>query len=418
MSELRYINNLKVGDKIDENAELVLFEGIATTDSLNSYFYRMHSSSLRNMKDDAAKEPGQPVYINHETYRELNAGRTCGASLYNKKVKMEWSILRGLTDIGSDDVIKRLENGVVTDLSVGHYDAKYMCDECGSEMNLGWYMPMDENGHYPGMVIKKNGKDHTITAEAHNARLRELSVVGMGADPDAKIIGKLKQELSDGEINGKGIAFLSEFYNLNHSNFFNELGYNGYVPKLYSIPPLQSYKGSDKPRGNLMNDKNLLEKANEDLQAANEALQQENEEFKTQIADLPTHEELEALQRENAQLQDQMTSEDIETLKLMAKEGEAYISILRIDGKAAFKAKLMSDGIAKDKVEEHPEYLGIVKDIDECTNVKQLYQWQQSYYRQARSNRAAGRVSQELNDYTTHTDEDKTRFVKGKNDIR
>ena len=418
MSDLRYINNLKVGDKIDENAELVLFEGIASTGSLNSYFYRMHSSSLRNFKEDAAKEPGKPVYINHETYRELNAGRTVGASLYNKKVKMEWSILRGLTDIGSDDVIKRLENNVVTDLSIGHDDAEYMCDECGSEMYREWFIPIDENGHYPGMTIKKNGKDHTITAVAHNARLRELSIVGMGADPDAKIIGKLKQELSDGEINGKGIAFLSEFYNLNHNNFFNELGYNGYVPKLYSIPPLQSYKGTDKPRGNLiMNDKNLLEKANEDLQASNEALQQENEELKTQIKDLPTHEELEALQREKAQLEEQMTNEDIETLKLRAKEGEAYISILQVDAKASFKAKLMSDGIAKDKVEEHPEYLGIVKDIDECNNVKQLYQWQQSYYRQARSNRAAGRASVELNNYTTQIGEDKTRFVKGKNDI-
>lgn len=236
MSDLRYINNLKVGKKIEDNPELVLFEGIATTDSLNSYFYRMHMSSLRNFKRDAEMGDGKPVYINHRTYYDLNAGRTRSASLYNKQVKMEWSILRGLDDIGSDDVIKRLENGVTTDLSIGHENAEYMCDECGENMDRGWFTPRCENDHYPGKVIKKNGKEITITATAHNANLRELSVVGMGADPDAKVIGKLKQELSDGKLNGKGLAFLSEFYNLNYNSFFNELGYNGYTPKQYSIP--------------------------------------------------------------------------------------------------------------------------------------------------------------------------------------
>ena len=243
MSDLRYINNLKVDKKIDENTELVMFEGIATTDSLNSYFYRMAMDSLRNMAQDAKDGDGKPVYINHDMY-DLNAGRTLDSYLYKKRVKMQFSILRGLEDIGSDAVIKRLENGITTDLSVGHDDAVYMCDECGSEMNQGWFMPYDESGHYPGMKYKKDGKDAVITATAHKARLRELSVVGVGADPDAKIIGKLKQELADGNLNGPGLAFLSEFYNLNYTHFFNQLGYNGYTPKQYSIPTPQPKRTS------------------------------------------------------------------------------------------------------------------------------------------------------------------------------
>ena len=243
MSDIRYINNLKIDKKIDENAELVMFEGIATTDSLNAYFYRMAMDSLRNMAQDAKDGDGKPVYINHQM-RDLNAGRTHDASLYKKRVKMMFSLLRGLEDIGSDAVIKRLENGITTDLSVGHDDAVYMCDECGNEMNQGWFIPTCENGHYPGMKFKKSGKDATITATAHGARLRELSVVGVAADPNAKIIGKLKQELADGNLNGKGLAFLTEFYNLNYNHFFNQLGYNGYTPKQYSIPNLQPKRAS------------------------------------------------------------------------------------------------------------------------------------------------------------------------------
>ena len=241
MSDLRYINNLKVDKKIDENAELVMFEGIATTDSLNSFFYRMAMDSLRNMAQDAKDGDGKPVYPNHRIY-DLNIGRTHDASLYNKRVKMLFSVLRGLNDVGSDDVIKRLENRITTELSVGHKDATYLCDLDNTEMKFRGsmdFMIRCEQGHYPGQELREKDKDITVTATAHGAHLRELSIVGAGADPDTKIIGKLKQELADGNLNGKGLAFLSEFYNLNYNHFFNQLGYNGYTPKQYSLPTPQ-----------------------------------------------------------------------------------------------------------------------------------------------------------------------------------
>ena len=105
-------------------------------------------------------------------------------------------------------------------------------------------MPRCEQGHYPGQELREKGKDIIVTATAHGARLRELSIVGAGADPDTNIIGKLKQELADGNLNGKGLAFLSEFYNLNYTHFFNQLGYNGYTPKQYSIPTPQPKRTS------------------------------------------------------------------------------------------------------------------------------------------------------------------------------
>lgn len=78
----------------------------------------------------------------------------------------------------------------------------------------------------------------------------------------------------------------------------------------------------------------------------------------------------------------------------------------------------MSDGVKKADVEEHPEYLAHCRDVDEIDDIKTLYRVAQSNYGSARSNRNAGRVSKELNDYTNKVEGDKTRFVGGANDVR
>ena len=256
MSDIRYINNLKVGEKISENTELALFEGIATTDSLNSYFYRMADDSLSNMAQDAKDGDGKPVYANHLKDDRLNMGRTVDASLYKKQVKMLFSILRGLNDVGSDDVIRRLENRITTELSVGHEHAVYKCNLDNTKMKMRGrmeYMPRCEQGHHPGQEMREKGKNITVTATAHGVRLVELSIVGTGADPNTNLIGKLKQDLADDNINGKGLAFLSEFYNLNYNHFFNQLGYNGYTPKQYSIPTPPTPQPKQSPSDALYN---------------------------------------------------------------------------------------------------------------------------------------------------------------------
>lgn len=162
----------------------------------------------------------------------------------------------------------------------------------------------------------------------------------------------------------------------------------------------------------------LLEKANEELQAKNDELQRENDKLQEQMKGMATQEELDALQQENTELREKVEGEDIEELRSLASQGKAYLDIVRGQAKDAYRAKLMSDGVKKTEIEEHPEYLSIVGDIEESTDIKQLYKMAQSYYRMARSNRAAGRVSAELNDYAKRVDTDKTHFLKGANDIR
>ena len=166
-----------------------------------------------------------------------------------------------------------------------------------------------------------------------------------------------------------------------------------------------------------MNDKDLLAKKNEELQNGNEELQTRVDELEADIAKLPTEEEFASLQRDNTDIQSQLDSADLDELKKLAQQGEAYLDIVRTEAKDAFKTKLMSDGVKKTEVEEHPEYLAHCRDVDEIDDIKTLYRSAQSDYRSARSNRKAGRVSKELNDYTRATEGDNTHFVGG-NDIR
>ena len=162
----------------------------------------------------------------------------------------------------------------------------------------------------------------------------------------------------------------------------------------------------------------LLEKKMGELQDANDTLQSRIDELEGELKDRPTEEEFTNLQRQNAELQSQLDDADLEELKKLAQQGEAYLEIVRTEAKDAFKTKLMSDGVKRAEVDEHPEYLAHCRDVDEIDDVKTLYRSAQSDYRSARSNRKAGRVSKELNEYAEKVDGPKIRFSRGANDIR
>ena len=163
---------------------------------------------------------------------------------------------------------------------------------------------------------------------------------------------------------------------------------------------------------------NLDAKKNEELQAKIDEQDTRIDELEAELAKLPTEEEFANLQRENGELQSQLDSDELASLKKLAEQGQAYLEIVRTEAKEAFKTKLMSDGVKRTEVDEHPEYLAHCRDVDEIDDVKTLYRSAQSDYRSARSNRKAGRVSKELNEYSEKVDGTKTNFSRGANDIR
>ena len=167
-----------------------------------------------------------------------------------------------------------------------------------------------------------------------------------------------------------------------------------------------------------MSQPDVLGDINKDLQKQIERLQEDLEERDQLIAKLPTEEDYTNLQREVSELRTQLNSDELARLKKLAKQGEAYIEIVRNDAKDAFKTKLMSDGVKKQDVNDHPEYLAVCINYDQIDDVTVLYQAAQSHYTSARANRSAGRVSKELNEYTEKVDGTKTNFSRGANDIR
>ena len=167
-----------------------------------------------------------------------------------------------------------------------------------------------------------------------------------------------------------------------------------------------------------MDNIDLLAKKNEELQDRNDELQERIDDLETDIAKLPTEEEYANLQRENGELQSQLDSDELANLKKLAEQGQAYLEIVRTEAKEAFRTKLMADGVKRTEVDEHPEYLAHCRDMDEIDDVKTLYRSAQSDYRSARSYRKAGRVSQEMNNYSEKVDGTKTNFSRGANDIR
>ena len=410
MNDLAYINNLAIGKLIRNDDEFAIFEGYASTQSLNSYNYMMDKSSLRNFVNDAKSAEGRPMYADHSLSNPFDnraeIGRTFGGTLYAKKAKLEFGVLRDLNDVNSNDIIRRMEKQVSTALSVGHKEAEYKCNICAELMEYTYYSIEDKNGHYPGQNLKVDGKDTLVTATAFNARLRELSIVGEGADPDAKIIGKLKQELANGNLTPEGLVFMAEFHNINSESFYNNLGYNGYVPKQYSIPS----KGTIRME-------NLLEKTNEELVERITDMTDEINTLKADVEARPTKESVELLDAEMLTLKQTLATKEaeVEDDKIYIAIGKDAIEDARNKAKTGLREKLQAEGVKSADVMEHPDYIVQCKNYDTLTNITELYSAASSNMALARSIRGLGRKTNVYPTQENDKPEPKTR--RGRNDL-
>ena len=211
----------------------VNFEGIISTNALDSNFSRMGESTLKNFAKDASA--GVRVLDFHDSYKLPIGGSLKGK--YNKEegtVTSEFYIQKGLsTPLSSygntDDFISAADRGTVKDLSVGFYDHREVCDHCGSEMRGFWFWLADENGHYPGqkIMLDEEGKETTatespdkkltekiITTTIEDGRLAEFSLVTMGATPGAEILQKAVAKHEEGTLEPKHIDYISKRYRL------------------------------------------------------------------------------------------------------------------------------------------------------------------------------------------------------------
>lgn len=175
------------------------FEAIGATYTPTSDGRRIdYLTSLPNFAEDAQGE-GVGIMINHDTdggAESLPIGRTyAGRYDAEKKQFITKFWIDDLDDVPDGKrVTAGINSGSVTDVSVGA-KGNFECSFCGER--FGWFgCP---NGHYPLMkiMIDADGNEiddpdemvrtEIIYALFVNAHLTELSIVYIGAIPDAKI---------------------------------------------------------------------------------------------------------------------------------------------------------------------------------------------------------------------------------------
>lgn len=173
---------------------------------LDSHFTHMNEKTLRNYAEDS--EIGVSFLRGHRR-TDLAVGYSLRGTLEDegtrKRVVTDFYTIRGLHE--TDDLIRRMQGGLVRDVSVGFHGGEYWCDICRQTF---W-----DCMHWPGMKYEVKDGDQTkmvvATYEIDDARLSEVSGVYDGSTPSAMIL-KAQRMASAGLIDQKQIAILEQRY--------------------------------------------------------------------------------------------------------------------------------------------------------------------------------------------------------------
>lgn len=229
-----------------DDAEPHLFTGIVSTLAVDSYFTHMAPSSLTNFAQDM--EQGVALQDSHSTYR-LSLGRSLtGRSIRGKgelptRTEGEFFMLpnSSVSGMSTDDVMRNIRAGSLTDLSVGMSAGTWICDICGGNL-ARW----SECPHWPGQEYTPEGKDQPVVATAtiHEARLAEVSLVYSGSTPGA-VIQKVIRAVAAGQLEPEKVRVLETCYRMKLP------GSRHIYPVTPHEPPAALPASSAKPEGTM-----------------------------------------------------------------------------------------------------------------------------------------------------------------------
>lgn len=179
--------------EIFEEHEPYFWSAVISNNQLDSYFTRMHKTSLQNYAEEAAQ--GVAFLTGHDA-REQALGRSITGTFTGSsgngvaKVTADFYTLRGLftNKVPSDEFIKGVRAGIISDVSIGFYGGTFRCTICNNDLWSWdcWHIPgveydtLDKNG-------EKTGEREICTAWVENSHLSEVSAVYDGATPGAAI---------------------------------------------------------------------------------------------------------------------------------------------------------------------------------------------------------------------------------------
>jgi hypothetical protein len=213
-----------------------------SNDRVDSYFTRMHASTLKAFARDAkvgSDTRGVAFQYSHEwrklglghsldgQFEELGDNDATGVKEANQRTLVDFYTVPGMrlnAEMGTDDLIVGIETGVLEDVSVGFYAGSVKCGICGGDMYQGFFGGYygKKCNHYPGMVYEDpyvddkgnaTGGKVLATAWIHDGRLSEVSQVYDGACPGA---GHLKAQIfaAEGKEDARTIRALEQHYRM------------------------------------------------------------------------------------------------------------------------------------------------------------------------------------------------------------
>ena len=231
-------------DSEASNDKRAAIRGIMLSTEYNAYHYRFSLESIRSLVPQAKKtkeKNGVQMHAMHDTW-ELPIGRTLSATFKQQKLlEVLAYINRGVPRPDTDSIILRIEDDTIDSLSMGwalirnqKKSSYFKNDITGEKMDRGYFMPYDSQGHYPG---KKLDDGRIVTATVHGPiRFRELSIVGSGADPRAKILQDtefqkaLSAEFKELGIQNHDLSLISELAGWDETLFSESLSFGVYNP--------------------------------------------------------------------------------------------------------------------------------------------------------------------------------------------
>lgn len=392
MSNPIYIKNVGITGVGAIEGAFHFYDGTIQSGSLNKrYFFRISNRTLRSIQEQA--NAGTHVYPGHRTYGQP-LGKSVNARLYGGKVNSQFFVQAGLSDVNSDDHIRRLDSGVTDALSTGFMmtdESKIMCDLCENEemeAQVSWFSLYWEcqNGHRLGRIDKATGK--RVTGELQGpVDLKEFSIVATGADPEGKVLKKIREEVKNGDIDLEHLNYIAEAYNLSFNNFCNSLSTESGLVIPGWTPPNNP---KPTPNGGGKVAKDLLEQENEQLT-------QQVEQLTAQLAELEnnyTSEEYESLKNDLEQ-QLETAKAEVETYKTkaqeneqLAAEGKLALEFARKRYRKAFISSCGNNQLTPEELED------LDTRLESNNSIAELQKGIDRLLKQTRENRASGPRSQ------------------------
>ena len=391
---------LQIQNQISEDdPDFQFYEGIISSTKLNSKYFKWSDETLASINRQANE--GTSVYPLHDTYREFPIGKSTSSRIQDDQVLSKFGIQKDLrmgSNNNTDDLIARMNTGVVDGLSTGTIGGNFLCDVDGTKFEyksdgLFFYTRRCQEGHRLGETVRVNKKDVTVTATVYGeVNLYEFSVVGSGAVPDAKVIRKLQEMLDSNELEENDLLYITELNGFSLPSVCDSLGVSPSFDKPAIVTP-EPYKiqNTPKPKGDDMS-LELVTQERDRLSARVETLEAEIQEKDEKLAKYEEEgkdrEELEQeLNAKSAELLEK--EQELEESKAMAEQGKAAINKVHKLYKAASISEADAYGtpLTDEQLQELDTSLLLNKDF------LGLYNSTEQMLRRARKARSEGRQS-------------------------